>query len=275
MKDTTTVGDVIQWLDAGAPFRYAASWDSCGLQVGDPRSAVSRVLVALDPDSTTLEEAARRDCQCLVTHHPQIFQPLKALRLDEHPAALVAFALRRNIHVVAAHTNLDAAREGTNDQLARLLGLTDCRPLESDQAWRGEDRYAGMGKTGLLERPATIEELVGKLRGALGAIAVRGVGDPGRTVRRVGLCTGSGGGFMEKVVEAGCEAYVTGDVKYHEAQRAREAGLAVVDVGHFASERIVVSPLAAYLQSQARRKGSDVEVLTAREETDPFWTDAP
>jgi putative NIF3 family GTP cyclohydrolase 1 type 2 len=97
------------------------------------------------------------------------------------------------------------------------------------------------------------------------------VGDPDRPVRRVALCSGSGAGFMDQVVASSCDVYVTGDIKYHEAQRAVEEGLALVDVGHFASERIVVPPLASYLSACAARERAEVEVLTALRERDPFW----
>ncbi len=265
------VKDVLKWIDARAPFRYAESWDNCGLQVGDPEASVKRVLVALDPSSQSFQEAENLGCQCLVTHHPLLFRPLSAVRMDRFPGNLVIRALQKGIHVISAHTNLDSAREGTNEQWVRLLSLRSVVPLESQSSWSEEPTYGGMGRVGNLPGPVSLKTFAEQIRNALGGIPIRVVGDQGTQIRRVALCTGSGGSFIEKVISEGVEAYVTGDVKYHEAQRAVESGLNVIDVGHFASERLVVGPLADYLKLQADREGTPVEVLTAFAESDPFW----
>lgn len=265
------VNDILVWIDRYAPFRYAASWDQCGLQVGDPRAAVERVMVALDPSSIAIEEALRRECQCLVTHHPLIFRPMSAVRLDQYPANLVGKALCKGLHLIAAHTNLDAAREGTNDQLAQLMELEALEPLEVEPAFAKEDAYGGMGRVGLLHESQSLAFLVEKLRDSLGGIGIRVVGNPARMVRRVALCTGSGGSMLERVIGARADVYVTGDLKHHEGQQALEADLALIDIGHFASERLIVEPLAVYLREQASRELLSLEVLTACEERDPFW----
>jgi len=265
-----SVRDILRWLDARAPFRYAMSWDRCGLQVGDPDAVVQGIMVALDPSAGTLDEALESGCRCMVTHHPLIFHPLTAVRMDEFPGNLVATALRKEINIIAVHTNLDAAREGTNDQLAGLLTLEIEGPIESDPSWEGEERYAGMGRVGLLPRPMRLEDLAGQLADALGGIKVRVVGDPDSKVLRVALCTGSGGSLIETVITRACDAYITGDVKFHEAQRALAAGLSLIDVGHFASERLVVQPLADYLRSEAAKEGFSSKVLVATGEKDPF-----
>lgn len=265
------VRDILDWLGDYAPFRYAAKWDQCGLQVGDPSGHVDRILVALDPLSSALQEAEDRGCQCVVTHHPLIFQPLKAVRGDEYPGSLVLRVARSGLHVIAAHTNLDAAREGTNEHLARLFALGAMEPLEIDPVFRGEPLYGGMGRMGSLAVPTTLGELVAKAADMLGRCGLRVVGDPGGLVDRVALCTGSGGSLVDLAVKGGCQVFITGDVKYHDAQRAVEAGLAVIDVGHFASERLILEPLASFLRSTAESRQASVQVLVATSEKDPFW----
>lgn len=264
------VADVLGWLDDYAPFRYAESWDRCGLLVGEPRAGVERVLVALDPTSATIEEAAAGNCECLVTHHPLFLRPLDDLRTDRFPGRLIAMALRNGIHLIAAHTNLDAARQGTNDQLAGLLGLEAVEPLASDATYSGEARYGGMGRIGRLRQPIAFTGLVDSVQTAMGGLAVRMVGDPERKVYRVALCSGSGASLLDQVIAAGSDVYITGDVKYHEAQRAVEAGLALLDIGHFASERLILAPLAEYLRTRAVSDGSPLEIRVASQEKDPF-----
>lgn len=265
------VQDILAWLDLFAPFRYAASWDQCGLQVGDPQAPVQRLLVALEPSSTTLREAEELACQCLVTHHPLLFQPLKALRADQFPAKLAIRAILRGIHLIAAHTNVDAAREGTNDRLGELLTVERMEPLEQDDLKVGESRYGGMGRVGTLSQAMPFRELLEKTGQALGGIPVRAVGDAEKPVQRVALCSGSGGSLIDRAIRVGADVFITGDIRYHDAQRALEAGLALIDVGHFPSEKIVVEPVAAFLRTQAAVQGQQLEIIEARAEKDPFW----
>jgi dinuclear metal center YbgI/SA1388 family protein len=264
------VRDILDWLDCYAPFRYALAWDHCGLQVGDPEALVKSVLVALDPSTATLSEAAEQGCQCLVTHHPLLLHPLSALRTDQFPGNLAIRAVLKGIHVIAAHTNLDVSKGGTNDHLSQMLSLHTMQPLECDDARAGDDRYSGMGLTGFLPQAMSLRALVKKTIKALGGIPVRAVGSGEKQVHRVALCTGSGGSLMEQAIGAGSDVFVTGDVKYHDAQRALEAGLALIDIGHFASESIIVRPLAAFLRAQAAARGEALEVFAASVERDPF-----
>jgi len=165
---------------------------------------------------------------------------------------LLAGAIRRGIALVVAHTNLDVSRHGTNHHLARLLELQQTVPMEVNPMWHGELEYLGMGQVGELPRVVCLREFVGTIREVLGAAKVRLVGNPGRRIRRVALCSGSGGSLVNLAVSLGVDCYVTGDIKYHEAQTAMEAGMALVDVGHFPSERIVVPPLVRYLEFAGR-----------------------
>jgi putative NIF3 family GTP cyclohydrolase 1 type 2 len=127
-----------------------------------------------------------------------------------------------------------------------------------------------MGLTGFLSQAMSLRTLVEKTIKALGGIPVRAVGNADKQVHRVALCTGSGGSLMEQAISQGSDVFITGDVKYHDAQRALEAGLALIDIGHFASERIIVRPLAAFLRARAAGRGEALEVFEASVERDPF-----
>jgi dinuclear metal center YbgI/SA1388 family protein len=263
---------ILTWLDAYAPFRYAASWDNCGLQVGNPEADVNRVLVALDAGSETLMEARGGVCDCVVTHHPLLFQPIKSIDVNVSPGSLIANALCHGIHVIAAHTCLDVCRDGTNEQLARLLGLESWEPLEIDASWIAEERYAGLGCVGYIPAPLSLREFVGHVKQSLDGIPLRLVGDPRRRVHRVALCSGSGGSLLGKAMASHCDVYVTGDMKYHEAKSALEAHLALIDIGHFASEKLILQPLVTYLRHQAASVGASLEVFPGQGERDPFAT---
>jgi dinuclear metal center YbgI/SA1388 family protein len=269
------VGKILEWLDAYYPFRFAESWDNCGLLVGDPGDPVEKILVALDVGSDVLAEAQLLRCQCIVTHHPLLFQPIRAVRADVFPGNLVIGAIRNGINLVAAHTNLDAAVGGTNDALSDRLSLREARPLEVDPAMAGARSYGGMGRLGRLDREMSLDELAGWLGGILGGIPVRMVGDPRMRVQTTALCTGSGSSLMKQALAAGARAFVTGDLKYHDAQWAVEAGLGVIDVGHFASERLIVEPLAARLRKCSEDEGFQTDVVVSNQERDPFQARGP
>ncbi|MCE5336318.1 MAG: Nif3-like dinuclear metal center hexameric protein [Desulfobacteraceae bacterium] len=267
---TVRVKEILRWIDSLAPFRFAESWDNCGLQVGSLESNVERILVALDPGLEVLEEARDLKCECIVAHHPLLLRPIQKVLIDSWPGNFIAGAITAGISVVAAHTNIDAAREGTNAQLVALLGMEVTGALETAPECAGDPRYAGIGLVGRLPSPVLLGAVAARLKCSLGDVPVRMTGDPQRQITRAAVCTGSGASLIGKVLASGAEVYVTGDMKYHDARLAQECGLAVIDIGHFASEKLVLEPLGRYFQSRAREEGVDLEVSVSRCERDPF-----
>lgn len=272
MKTHVTVADILQWIDELAPFRFAERWDNCGLQVGDPRAEVTGILVALDPTADTVREAAQNGCQVLVVHHPLFSKAPTSLLLDRPPGRVVAEAIRNNVHIIAAHTNLDAAAVGTNGALAQAMGLSVQGPLGGEAPTDPDPRYLGLGLWGLLPEKCTALELTERLARLVGIHSVRLVGNPETLLHKVALCTGSGMSLLGQAVHNQCDVFITGDVKYHDAQAALEQGIVVIDIGHFASEAFVVAPLADALRAAARCHKAAVAVRTCTAEKDPFLT---
>lgn len=160
----------------------------------------------------------------------------------------------------------------------RLLGpalraLLNAHPYEEPAVdvyavrvpWRG-----GLGRIGELEVPMRLDGLADLCRERLGNPAVRFAGRSGRVVRRVAVCGGRGAHLAAEAMRAGAEALVTGDVSHHQAVAALQMGLAVVDAGHYHTERTVVPHLARLLGERARRKGLEVEVIASRVDTCPW-----
>jgi dinuclear metal center YbgI/SA1388 family protein len=130
MPSNDRVADWVALVDGRFPERDAAGWDAVGLQVGDPTDAVTAVLVCLDVTDATLDEAGVMGADLLLAHHPLLFRPLERLTPATASGRLALRAARERIAVLAAHTNLDAARPGTTDPIVDRLGLVDVRPLE-------------------------------------------------------------------------------------------------------------------------------------------------
>ena len=337
-----TVQDLAQLLEATAPLAYQESYDNAGLQCGLPSATVTGVLIALDCTPAVVAEASRRGCNVVLCHHPVIFRPLKRLTGKGLVEQTIMAALKADVAIYAAHTNLDNVRRGVNAKLAEKLGLANTRILapKTDTLARLTtyvpnqlatqpadlvDRVlaalyaAGAGQVGQyadcsfqtpgtgtftpgpgaqpalgaplqpevvaetklevllpLHRQAAVlaalrqahpyEEvayelvklenqhqdvgagLVGELAEPLSPASFRQLlktvlGVPvvrytafAKDIKKVALCGGAGSFLTGAAAAAGADAYVTGDVKYHEFF-APEGRLMLCDVGHFESEQ--------------------------------------
>lgn len=140
----------------------------------------------------------------------------------------------------------------------------DCYPLLNEGAtW-------GIGRIGCLDDACSLADFSDHVLERLGGGHVRLVGDPGRAIRRVAICSGSGSSLLQDAVRAGADLLVTGDIKYHEAREAEACGIALLDAGHFATERLMVTAVQQFLQTALAGAGYDCAVLVAEGEQDPF-----
>ena len=240
------VKDFYQLIDRIAPFATQEGFDNAGLLAGRGERTVEKVLVALDITEAVVSEAADWGAQLIVAHHPIIFQPVKSVT-DRTLVGRVLLALIENrIAAICAHTNLDAAQDGVNDCLARALELADVGQLHQE----GEDsqgRPYGIGRIGTAHRPGlSAAEYAAFVKEKLGSVSVR-FADGGRPVEKVAVGGGACGSMMEDAVAAGCDTFVTADLKYNQFLDAKALGLNLLDAGHFPTENVVCAPLAARL----------------------------
>lgn len=120
-----TAGKVYEAIDSLAPFGSCMAWDNVGLLVGEAKTLVNGILVTLDVTPAAVEKALEMRLDCIVSHHPIIFHPLK--RISTRDAA--GLCLANGITVISAHTNYDFAPQGVNCALAKKLGLRNIRPF--------------------------------------------------------------------------------------------------------------------------------------------------
>lgn len=126
--------EILKVLRQIAPENLAESWDRVGLQLGDPRQPIRRIMLCIDLTSAVLEEAVRRRTDLLIAYHPLIFEPLSSLRTDDPRQALVLQAARAGIAVYSPHTALDAAPGGLADWLASVFGPGSIEPIHAETA---------------------------------------------------------------------------------------------------------------------------------------------
>ncbi|MBQ0038145.1 MAG: Nif3-like dinuclear metal center hexameric protein [Clostridiales bacterium] len=258
----TTVKDIEKKLFDWAPRDYAESWDNVGLLCGRENQEVRRILVALDPFLHVCQEALAVQADLIVTHHPLIFTPAKSVTDRDAVGQSILFLAQHGISAINAHTNLDQTVGGVNDQLVAVLGLQEVeviRPCGTDE----------MGRPWGLLRAGTIEEtdlpaFAAMVKERLNCPGLRYISG-GRSVHRVAVGGGACGDEMREVVEAGCDTFVTADIKYNQFWSARDLGLNLIDAGHFETENPICRVLVDYL----RKSFPEIEVILSKKHGDP------
>lgn len=124
-----TVKEIINSIEAFAPPVYQESYDNSGLQVGNTTVEVTGILISLDVTEEIVAEAMARGCNMIVAHHPLIFSGLKQLSGRNYVERVVRMAIKNDINIYAAHTNLDNVYKGVNAKFAEKLGLINTRIL--------------------------------------------------------------------------------------------------------------------------------------------------
>ena len=241
-----TVNEILTYLDSLAPRFMKMDWDNVGLLCGSRSREVTRVLVALDPFEGVCKEAVDFGAQLIVTHHPLIFQALKSITDDTTIGRSIQLLCENRISAINAHTNLDCAPGGVNDRLAASLGLSDITVIDP----MGVDET---GKEwGLLRKGAVTEQPLGTflatVKAALGCDGLRYV-DAGKPVRNVAVGGGACASEIMDAVKAGCDTFVTSDVKYNQFWDAHDLGLNLIDAGHFYTENPVTVCLAEQISA--------------------------
>lgn len=265
---TACVNDILDLVNGFAPFDLAEKWDNSGLQAGDPSWPVKKIMVCLDVTMAVMAAAKADGCDLVLSHHPLVMSPEKTMDFSRMPGSAIALSARENMAIVSAHTNLDKAQNGLNDYFADMLGIDCTGPFYTENS--GDDPAIGIGRLGTVATPLTVAELTGQVKQALGIEAVRVAGQLDLKIREVALCTGSGGSLTSHFLKSQAQVYITGDLKYHEARDIEAAGRAALDVGHFASEHIVIGLLKKCLAPGLADLGGDVTIIEYKNEEDPF-----
>lgn len=245
-----TIREIISTLEAFAPLELQEDFDNAGVQVAvnscpDGIDAqITGVLVCLDITEQVIDEAIAKNCNMVVSHHPLIFQPLKRVCGQTYQQRCVAKAILAGITLYSAHTNLDNARGGVNHIIASMLGLNNLQWLEPRSS------EGGSGVIGELPVPMTamqlllslktlfkVDALFNNCRGnsafaeqksVCGTIAVK------KEIRKVALCGGAGAFLMGKAREMGADAFITGEIHYHDYFGQ---DMLLVEMGHYQSEQ--------------------------------------
>lgn len=235
-----TVQNILDIVNEIAPFEKAESWDNVGLLAGSSQNEVTGILCALDFTDEVLNQAVALGANLIITHHPILFSAKKRLTEDDYEGRLLCGMIRKHINLISAHTNYDAAAGGVNDCLAEKLELKNVRVVEGD-----EDEILRMGEID----PKPLSEFSDFVAKTLNDV-VRVYGDKDKIIKCVAVCGGSGGEYAKAAYRAGADAYVTGEMRYHDSLNFALEGYASLHAGHDATERIAIKPLSDGLQKR-------------------------
>lgn len=265
-----TIGHCCQFLESFAPLRLAADWDNVGLLVGDRDLPLGRIMTCLTITPESAAEAIAGGASLVVSHHPLPFRPLQRVTTDATPSRLIWDLVRAGIAIYSPHTAFDSAAKGINQSLAYRLGLSEIEPLiprVDDPDQLGEGR---VGQLGADSADRSLNEFVAKLKTSFGLSGVSVVGDLQADVNRVGIACGSGGSFISQARRRGCDTFVTGEATFHGCLEAKAAGISLVLMGHYASERFAVEQLADELRTWTSSAGAP-EDMTADVDAGSVW----
>ena len=252
----TTVKDIIDLMETIAPQSKKESWDNVGLLCGREDKEVHTVLVALDPFEDTALEAVEIGADLILTHHPLIFQPMDSITPGTATGRTIIHLIRHDISAYCAHTNLDIAPEGVNHQLAKALGLEEISIIDPvEPGW-------GLLRRGTVkEQP--LDAFLSQVKRALNAPGLR-YASSGKNVHQVAVGGGACAKEWPAVIRSGCDTFVTSDVKYNDFWDARDAGLNIIDAGHFYTE----NPVCGYLKDILSHAFPEIKVVVSQKHLD-------
>ena len=268
------VCDIAEAIEKAVPSGLQESWDNSGLLIVYEDMYVKRILTCLEINHEVLREAKDENADMIVSHHPLIFGSVRSLCTGNYREKLLMDLVGSGISVYSCHTPFDKVRGGNNDIIADRLGLISVRNLRGEDVCSASRMIenadeADIGRTGSFRNPISFRQVLDLVSSELelSLRQIKAVGSLDLNISKVGICTGAGSDLMEMAAASGCELFITGDVKYHEAQTARELGICLIDAGHYGTEKFFG---AAMKKKLIKLMGDKVEVIASEVNLDPF-----
>ncbi|MHA7284320.1 Nif3-like dinuclear metal center hexameric protein [Arthrobacter sp. TMS2-4] len=268
-----TVGDVLLAIEELWPEGLAEDWDKVGLVAGRTARTAEKILFTVDPTAAVLDEALDWGATMIVSHHPLLLKPVSSVAASGFKGEAVHRLIEAGCALVTVHTNGDSAVGGVSDVLADALGLQEVQPLTPAADGLPEE---GIGRVGNLGAPVTLGAFAEVVFSILPAVAggVRVAGDKDAVVRRIAVCGGAGDSLFDRVRSSGADVYVTADLRHHPASEVREAAVGgtpyLIDVSHFGSEWLWLTPAAAALSNVLTDQGFTADIRVSGVNTDPW-----
>lgn len=245
--------DIINIIENEYPLFLCYDWDNAGLFYGDLDKEIKKITVSLDVCDKAVQQAISNGSQLLLTHHPIIMSGIKKLSDNTMSTNSIIKAIKNDLAIYSAHTNMDTAKNGINQKLAELFGLKNIEIMVEDK----EDECCGLGRVGDLDKEITLYEFCQIVKQNLNTPFVRVCGED-RRVKRVALASGGCSEFVPDAIKKGADVIVTADMKYHNCMDYVYDGIAIIDAGHYPTELICQQMFAKLFEYK------DVEIEFAK-----------
>ena len=264
------IKQVVDALEHYAPLPLQEGYDNAGLQVGLTEAVeMSGALLCLDVTEKVVEEAVQKGCNLIISHHPLIFRKLARISDENYVQRTVRKAIKNDVSIVSMHTNMDAATGGVNFKIAEKLGLENVRFFGGEKEVDGVKGGNGVigeisdedilqaAEAGKLSEEVknhfaegiAADDLVLLLRERFGVECVQCNQLLRRPIHKVALCGGSGSFLLEDAIKAGADAFITGEMSYHE-YFGHEQEIQICVIGHYQSEQFTSEIFRSIIQEQ-------------------------
>lgn len=225
------VNSIINLLNNEIKLKVHESWDNSGLQIGSMKVNIIKIMLTLDLDLEAAKYAVKEKVDLIITHHPFFFSSIKRIDFDTYDGRIIKMLIANNINLYSMHTSYDMAEKGVTFDLARTLNILNYQvlhPINIDKSG-----YGGIGEVS----PINIIDYTKYVKEALRADYVKlYCRDDSKIIKKVAFCGGSGSEFIEDAINLNADVYITGDIKYHQAQTAIKNNLCIIDAGHYQTE---------------------------------------
>lgn len=261
------IKEVLCALERFAPLPLQEDWDNAGLQIGLTETEVSGALLCLDVNEAIVDEAIRKGCNLIVSHHPLLFRGLKQIAGATYVERTVMKALEHHIAVISMHTNLDNAKGGVNFKIAEKMGLQQVRFGDAHTATRGDANAIEHGSwvMGELPEAEAADDFVIGVKKTFDVECAACNQLLRRPIRTVAICGGAGDFLLNDVIAAGADAFLTGEMHYH-VYFGHEQEIQICVIGHYQSEQFTSEVFRDIIDSQCPK----VKTFIAETNTNPI-----
>lgn len=252
---------VIKRLNLFAPNNLALEWDNTGLLVGDQSIDVKNVLIALDCTKKVVDEAIKKDANLIITHHPLFINKLSKIKKDDYKGSLIYKLIKNDISVYSMHTNLDLIYDATSEVFKEKFDL-----IELDKVKKIDEDENGIGAILEVKANKTLDDFINFIKSNFNVNTIRYTGDENKTIKKVAIVQGSGMSFLSEIFKKDVDLFITGDIKYHNAQDSKEKGLCLIDIGHYNMELLLLEKIKKELNKNFKK----LKIIISDVDEDPF-----
>lgn len=265
-----TIKDIDKIMEEYAPSNFKESYDNVGLMIGDKKAKVSSILVALDCTLNVIEEAKKKECNLIFTHHPLLFKKPTNITTDTLLGKKIIQIIKNEINVYSSHTNLDSVKGGINDIIMQLLGFDKYETIELSDKRKDDDCSTGIGRIALLDEPIRLCDMCDSIKQSLNIPLLRYSGDDTIKLKKIAVINGSGQDYFSEAKRLGADCIITGDTTYHYVSDLEEEGIPIIDAGHFGTEWPAMEVLAKWLKNKLEIMGFNNFVYISELNKSPY-----